>query len=230
MPRLPDVLQIGPFSAPTWPLAVLVGFFAWYSLSVRWAPRWGVDHGFVEDLLNRVLIGGLVGAKLVEVVRSPASFLASPRLLVSMPVGPLPLLGAVLGAAAWVFPLARRHWRTIPTALDALAAPFAAGLGVASLGVGDERSVLLAVGFLLTGGAVAALRGRAEFPGHLALGTCVLGSLVVVAADFVRPAPTLVGGVSVLQLAAGAVGLAAYGLALWMSRQICKAGEAGDSR
>ncbi len=222
MLKLPDVIQIGPFPVPTFPVALLAGFYAWHALSERSAGRCGLEKGWVGDLLYRLFIGALVGAKLFEVIRSPASFVASPRLLVSVPVGPLAVLGALLGAAAWMALAVNGRWRQLPRVADAVAAPLAVGLTIVASGSGDERSLPLAIGFLLVAGALMFLQRQGAFNGHTALAAVVLGSVVVVASDFFRPASALAGGLNPVQLVSAAIGGATYALALRLERALVK--------
>lgn len=214
MPKLPDVFQIGPFSLPTYPLGLMAGFYVWFSLASRLAGRRGVDRRLVEELVYRLAVGGFLGAKLMEVVRSPASFLASPRLLVSVPAGALPLFGALLGGILWTIPLLRGRWGQLPRVLDAISVPMAIGLGIASLGRADDWSFPLAGAFVFVAVALEGLRRQAAFEGHTALAGVILGCLALVAADFFRPVPSLVAGISLFQLVAALVGATAYGIAL----------------
>ncbi len=220
VPAVPDVLQVGPLALPTAPLALILGLALWYSLSLRSAERWKVDSALLEGLLNHLLVGVVAGAKLLEVARSPASFLGSPRLLLSVPKGNLPLLGALvgalLGAAIWATTGARGRGAVLPQALDAMAGPLAAGLAVADLGGGDARALPLFGGFLLAALALEVLRRQTTFAGHTALAAVVLGGLVMVAADFFRPGPTVVAGISLLQFIAALAGVAAYAAARWL--------------
>lgn len=228
MPRLPDVIPVGPFPLPTLPLALLLGAYLFLYLAGRWAKGWGLDRAWVDQVAYRALVGAAVGAKLAEVLRSPASFVASPRLLVSVPLGSLPLAAALLGAVLWAAPALRRHRSQWPRVLDAMAIPFGLGLSVAALGSGQAHSLLLAVALLLATGALAILRPQAAFHGHTALGAMVLGSLALVTADLFRPAPTLTGGLTTMQLWTAAVGLAAYLVALRLEARRRWAAEQGS--
>ncbi len=223
MPIIPDVIEIGPFPLPTFPLALLAGLYLWHALAIRQAAAWNLNRELVEEVLYRVMIGGVVGAKLVEVLRSPASFVSSPRLLVSVPTGTLPLLGALTGAVLWGAVALRRRWRMTPRVLDALTAPLLFSLGVMSAGSGGARALPMAAGFVLAGAALGGLRRQAAFDGHTALGGIVFGSLVVVASDFLRPSPILFGGLSALQVAAAFLGAGAYMAAVLLQRRFAPA-------
>jgi hypothetical protein len=219
MIRLPDVIQVGPFPLPVFPLLLMVGAYLWYSLSSRAAHRRGMDPGTVEEVVYRVLIGGVLGAKLPEVVRSPFSVLTSIRLLVAVPVGAAALMGLALGASFGLAYTMRGRCRQVPQTLDVIAAPLVLSLGLISLGIGDDRSVPMAIGMALAYTILRAIGNTAAFDGHEALAAVVLVSVVTVAADFLRPGPTLFGGLTSFQLVAGGLGIGAYALALfWGSR------------
>lgn len=219
MLTLPDAIQIGPLVLPTYPLALIAGFYAWYALAARSAQSWGLTRGQAEAFLTRVLVGALAGAKLMEVARSPVSFIESPRLLVAIPVGVLPLAGALAGAALWAGFGLRGRWHEIPRLLDNASAPLAVGLAIISLGSGESRALLLAAAHLGVAVALHLLRRQARFRGHLALAAVVFGSLVLVAADFARPAQALWGGVTLFQLLAATAGAAAYAAASLVQRR-----------
>lgn len=218
MIKLPDVIQLGPFPLPVFAVALLLSGYVWHSLAGRLAGRWGIDQALAEEFVYRFLVGALVGAKLAEVVRSPASFLASPRLLVSVPTGTLPVLAAVAGGALWACWPLRGRQRELPGLLDATAIPLTVGLAVASLGSGTEWSLPLTVGFMLEALALWSLRSQTQFPGQTALAAVVLGSLVFVASDFFRSVPTVTVGISQFQITAASVGFGAYALALRLAR------------
>lgn len=216
--KLPDALQLGPLPVPTAGLVLLLGCYVWYALAGRLARRWDLDPALVEDFLYRLLIGGLIGAKLLEVARSPGLVLANPISVLTFPRGSGALLGAVLGGGLWALPILLRHRRNLHRLLDGLAVPLSVGLAVMGVGLPDGRAIPVAIGFAAVALALWFLRDRTRFPGHLTLGFLVHGALVVVSADFFRYVPVVTAGLSTLQLWAAAVAAAAYGAALWFER------------
>lgn len=254
LPVLPDVVQWGPLRFPAGPFFTFLGTVLAYGLSVWRARRLrhgggtaepgptgdarGVsgtppaDPALVGSLLVRLVAGLWLGAKVADVLRSPASFTHSPRLLLTWPGGPTAGMGAVIGAMVLVGLLFRR-WREIPAALDVMATPVLLGLAVMALGLGDGRALPLALGMALAAVLLTALRRRTAFPGHLALGAVVLGGVTGVIADFFRPGAALPGGLNSLQLVLAAAAALAYGLAvaaeLALRRQKARGGEAGPA-
>lgn len=146
---VPPVLPLGPLALPTAPLLALLG-----AMGADWVVRRGAAPRveMTERLLSWLLGGALAGAMLGEILRSPSSFLASPRLLIAVPAGKWALAGALLGAGlglVWairrVEPVERR------SLLDQLGLPLLVGLAIAGLGSG-EAALLRAGGWLLGAG------------------------------------------------------------------------------
>lgn len=213
MPVLPDAIAVGPVVAPLRLLTLLAASLLAYHLAARRAVASGLDAAWADRLLFRVLAGAWLGAKAAEVVRSPTSFLASPRLLVSPPVGMAALAGAVAGAALLALPVLRGRRAQLPALLDAAAVPALLGCAVAGLGVGDGRALPLAGAFALAALVLWRLERQAAFPGHRFLGALVLGALAFVFGDLFRPAVGGYGGVSAEQAVALAAGAGAYAAA-----------------
>lgn len=211
---LPDALQLGPFVAPLRLLSLAAASLLVYALAVRRSAGSGLDAAWADRLLSRALAGAWIGAKGAEVLRSPASFLASPRLLISAPVGTVALLGAAAGVVLLVLPLLRGRKADLPALLDCAAVPCLVGAAVAALGVGDARALPLSGALALAALALWRLEPRAAFPGHRFLAAVVLGTLAFVFGDLFRPlADGGYAGVSGEQAAAFAAAAGAYAVA-----------------
>lgn len=193
---MPDAFRLGPLTLPLAPLALLLGGYLFYWLA----------GGEQERVTGRLIGGALLGAKLIEVLRSPLSFVGSPRLLIALPVGSWALLGALVGAVLWTAPLFWGRWRQLLPVADALTVPLLVGLAVASVG----GALPLAAGFGLAAGLAAYLRRLARAPGQMALAGVVLGATAFVVADFFRPAVSLYGGISPAQGIAAILALLGY--------------------
>ncbi|BDG61170.1 prolipoprotein diacylglyceryl transferase family protein [Caldinitratiruptor microaerophilus] len=220
---MPDVLVLGPFNIPTYGVSLIVGVLVFSALVPRLASTFSLGRAIAEEVASRAVLGLIVGAKLADVLRSPATFLARPRLLLALPRGPEPLIGALLGMVLFTLPVwwpARRHAVGL---LDIVAVPLLTMGAVVSAGSGGPRAVPLGLGFALAAAATYALRTRGRFPGHVALAAVVFGSLAVAAGDLLGPAPVSPFGVSGTQLAAGAAGGGAYVAALWLERRVGRA-------
>jgi len=134
------VIQIGPLALYAPALMLLAGAWAGAWLAEKEAARIGLPAERVSTLVLVGLIGGLIGARLGDVARSPSAYLADPLALLSPSPATLdPLTGLLVGAAAALAYLWRRGLPLRPT-LDALAPGLAAllvGVGLAHLASGD---------------------------------------------------------------------------------------------
>lgn len=214
MPVLPDAVSIGPFVAPTRLLTLFAATWLVHAWTSRRLARSGLEPEQADAVLTRALVGAWLGAKGAEVLRTPASFLASPRLLISPPVGVAAVVGALAGAFSLAGLAARRGRREdLLRLLDLAAVPLLAGGALTGLGVGDGRALPLALAFLAAALVLRALESQAAFPGHSSLAAIVLGGIAFVAADFFRPLSGGYAGVSGAQFAAFVLAAAAYAAA-----------------
>ncbi|HWI63578.1 MAG TPA: prolipoprotein diacylglyceryl transferase family protein [Symbiobacteriaceae bacterium] len=194
------------------PLAVtgLLGGLLAYWLTGFLARRAGADRDAVsaaQDIVPNLVIGGVLGAKLLYVLLDPQAYVANPLLLVIFPYGtwalPAGLAGGLL-AVAWGL---RRQpdWRRV---LDLVAGPLAVGLAIALVGWKAPGSWAFAPLVGVAGlGAIAA--------GPEAARTVVLVAGAIALADQARPA----GTVSPVQLLAAVIGTTAW---LWLRIQAKK--------
>ncbi len=213
MPFLPDVIQLGPFPLATVALTGLVGGALAYLLAGRMGGPAAVAAA-ASDLVLNLLLGGLIGAKMVYVALDPAAYVTNPALLLTFPYGPLALPGGAIGAlAAVIITLRSRPDRL--AVLDQAAVPLALGLAVAVAGWKAPGSWAFAPLLLAAALAAAALARSARSPGHRAAAAVTLVACGLVVADIARPDPGLAAGVSGLQLIAALAGTAAW----WWQRR-----------
>lgn len=134
------VIQIGPLALQAPGLLLLAGLWLGLWLAEKKAARSGVKPDDLYQLVFVALIAGILGARLVYVLRFPAAFLASPASLFSLNPGLLDPLGglAVGGVAAAIFGQRRRlaFWPVLDALTPALAV-LAVALGLAHLSAGD---------------------------------------------------------------------------------------------
>lgn len=208
MSFLPDVIMLGQFPLATVALTGLAGGLVAYLLAGWAARRQGAAPGGAQDVVLNLLVGSLLGAKLIYVILDLPGYLANPVTLILFPYGPLALpAGAVGGAAGVALGLWRRPRPDRVAALDAAAVPLLLGLAVALLGWKEPGSWSFAPLMALAGG-LAWWTG----PGRRLGGAVVLGACALVVADVTRPVAGLGGGVTLLQIIAALVGTGAW---LW---------------
>lgn len=71
-------LTVGPFAVPVAPMTILISLWVGLTLAERNAPRYGVNANHLYNLVFIALVAGVVGARLVYVVRYPGIFASSP--------------------------------------------------------------------------------------------------------------------------------------------------------
>lgn len=128
-------LWLGPIPIQVWGLFVALGFAVAIWLTVKRAPRVGVDPKDVIDVAALVLIAAFIGARLVHVfLYEPAYYLAHPGEIVKVWEGGLSSFGGFLGAilaAAWF--IRRRHIAFLPFS-DAVFGCLPIGYAIGRLG------------------------------------------------------------------------------------------------
>ncbi len=133
------ILQIGPLAVQTPGLALLAGVWIGLSVAERQAHRHGVSASDLYNLAFIGLIAGIVGARLIYVLRFWNAFAASPASILSINPGLLDPVGGLLagGLAALVYGQGKRMapWPTLDALTPALAVVMLAA-GVARLASG----------------------------------------------------------------------------------------------
>ncbi len=221
------ILQLGPLALPVPSLVLLLGVWIGLYLAGKYAPRFGVEPGLLENMVWIGLIAGLVSARLAYVARFPDAFAGNPLSALT----PRPIMldaqsGLLFGTLAALIYEQRKHVPFWP-ALDALTPAlmvFAAALGLSQLASGsafgspthlpwgiylwgESRHPTQVYEILATAAIAAALwpRGAA---GSRPAGTLFLTFLALTAAaqivivTFRGDSPAVFGGVRLAQVAA----------------------------
>lgn len=209
MPFLPDVIQIGSFPLDTTALTGLIGGLVAYLLAGWLARRAGAEPGGPQDVVLDLALGGIVAAKLVDLVLDPGGLLANPGTLLLFPHGPYVLpIGAVGGLLLVLWGLRRRSDRL--AILDQAAAPLVLGLAVALAGWKAPGTWAFTPLMLVAGLITLATLRSATAPGHRMGYAVILASCALVLADLLRPGVGGFGGISPLQLTAAILGTGAW--------------------
>jgi phosphatidylglycerol---prolipoprotein diacylglyceryl transferase len=124
----------GPLTLHTYGFLLAVAFVAGLWIANRQARRAGLDPARVTDMAVYVLIGGLLGAKLMLVLVERDFYLRNPREILSILQSGGVFYGGLLGALPVAWWYARRHgldgWRTA----DVMAPGVAIGQVIGRLG------------------------------------------------------------------------------------------------
>ena len=125
---------VGPITLHTYGVLLAIAFLAGLWVASRQARKAGLDPARITDMAVYVLIGGLIGAKLMLVVVEHDFYFHNPRELLSILQSGGVFYGGLLGALPVAWWYARRHalsgWRTA----DVLAPGVALGQAIGRLG------------------------------------------------------------------------------------------------
>ena len=134
------IIQIGPLALPAPGLLVLLGIWLGLSFAERFAPRHCIPGDRLFNLALTGLLTGLIGARLVYVLRYPAAFSANPMDIFSRNPGLLDVWSGVwiglLGSAIYLQRKKLPAWQTLDALTPALAV-FAIALSLSHLASGD---------------------------------------------------------------------------------------------
>ncbi len=131
----PVFLRLGPITIYTYGVLVAAGFLAALLLTLRQAPRFGVDKAFVWDWSFYVLLGAILGARLLYWVVERPSIRWDWRGIadVFLHAGGV-FYGGFLGAVLVSLWFLRRRGVSVWTAGDLVAAPLALGHAIGRVG------------------------------------------------------------------------------------------------
>lgn len=107
-------IQIGPFALHTYGLFVAAGFLLGIAWSMREARQRGLDPNLVSDLGFYIILGAILGARILYVLINPTYFWQNPQEIVMFWKGGLVFSGGAILATlfAMAFLKAKRqdHW------------------------------------------------------------------------------------------------------------------------
>lgn len=126
--------HLGPFTLHTYGVLLAIAFVAGLWIANRQARHAGLDPARITDMAVYVLIGGLLGAKIMLVIVEWPFYARNPRELLSILQSGGVFYGGLLGALPVAWWYARKHaldgWRTA----DVLAPGVALGQAIGRLG------------------------------------------------------------------------------------------------
>jgi phosphatidylglycerol---prolipoprotein diacylglyceryl transferase len=129
-------LHLGPLLLQTTGLALLLGIWIGLTFSEKEARRLEIQPDLIYNLVFYALLGGLVGARLIYVLRYLNAYLANPASLFSLNLNSLDPAGGLLIGILTAFVYGRWKGLALRPTLDALApglAVFMVALGVSHL-------------------------------------------------------------------------------------------------
>lgn len=132
----PKIVEVGSFALPTYGVLIAIGFLAALALSIRLAPRSGLDPDRVGSLALVLLLSAIAGAKVFMVIDEWGYYSANPDRLFSLAAlrsGGV-FYGGLLAAIAVAYYYTRRHRMPWLTTADTIVPGLAFGHAVGRLG------------------------------------------------------------------------------------------------
>jgi phosphatidylglycerol:prolipoprotein diacylglycerol transferase len=134
------VLQLGPLAIQTAGLFLLLGLWIGLSLSDKYCREFSIQPQALDQFFMLDLLAGVIGARLVYVIRYPQAFISSPLSLFSINPGLFDLFGGLACALIFALIYLQRKamdWYSVADALTPLGAVLAISIGFAHLADGN---------------------------------------------------------------------------------------------
>lgn len=130
----PILIHLGPFALSWYGLAVTAGILVGSWLTTREAQRRGLPAESVWDVMTWIIVGGLVGARLLFVLDRWPFFAANPSQILAVQNGGISIMGAILGGGLAGGLFLWRRGLSIRRFFDAAAPGVVLGMAVGRLG------------------------------------------------------------------------------------------------
>jgi phosphatidylglycerol:prolipoprotein diacylglycerol transferase len=130
----PVLVHLGPVAVSWYGLAIAAAIFVAFRLTVSEARHRGIDTVPLADLVIWVVIGGLVGGRLLHVIDRWSSYAADPMQVLMVQNGGLAIEGAILGGTLAGIIGARRLGLPVFRLSDAVAPGLILGQAIGRLG------------------------------------------------------------------------------------------------
>lgn len=130
----PVLFHIGSLEVRAWGLMVALGILAGALVASRLAKKDGLDEELIYDFVLYVVIAGIVGARLWEVIFSLPKYSSDPVSALKFWVGGLSIQGAVAGGLLFTIWFIKRHKIDFWHFADCLAPGLILGQAIGRLG------------------------------------------------------------------------------------------------
>lgn len=130
----PVLAHLGPIAISWYGLAVMAALAAGMWLTVREARRRQLPDGRFSDIAIWVVLGGVVGARLLHVLDHWHYYAAEPMRILAVQNGGLAILGAILGGSLAGAVAARRAGLPLLKSFDVVAPGLVLGQAIGRLG------------------------------------------------------------------------------------------------
>ncbi len=130
----PELIRIGSFALPTYGVLLAAGFLSALALLRKRAPRFGIAPDAAADVALWLLIGGLVGAKVLLIIVEWPRYVTSLAGLLELARSAGVFYGGLLGSLLTLVLLIRKHDLPFFSFLDAAAPSAVVGQAIGRLG------------------------------------------------------------------------------------------------
>ena len=130
----PILLHLGPLALSWYGLAIAAGILIGGWLTTGEAQRRGLPADSVWDVMTWIVVGGLVGARLLFVLDRWPFFAANPGQILAVQNGGISIMGAILGGGLAGGLFLRRRGLPIRRFFDAAAPGVVLGMAIGRLG------------------------------------------------------------------------------------------------
>ncbi len=124
-------ITIGPISVFYYGIVIALAIIAALYITTKLAKRQSIDSETIFDMATWLLVGGIVGARLYEVILELPYYLKSPQAIIQVWQGGLAIHGALLGGLLALLFFTRRRkinfWQLLSLALPGVAIAQAIG-------------------------------------------------------------------------------------------------------
>lgn len=130
----PILLEFGPLTVHTYGFFIALAFLAGMLWTMREAGQRGLPAQYVPDFSFYIILGSIIGARIMYVLLNPSYFLKNPLEALMFWKGGLVFLGGAIVATFLGYLFLRRKKQPVWPWLDALAPGLALGQAVGRLG------------------------------------------------------------------------------------------------
>jgi phosphatidylglycerol:prolipoprotein diacylglycerol transferase len=126
----PVLVTLGDFTLSTYEVAMTAAFLVAILLAYRRAPKDGIDQGLVLDVCLWIVIGSLVGARVLFILTKLDDYMRDPIEILKFWRGGLVYYGGVVGGVLAVYLVLRRRKQAFFPVADLLAPYLMLGYGI----------------------------------------------------------------------------------------------------
>ena len=130
----PELIQIGGFTLYSYGMALAVAMAAGFWVSARRASRFGFTSDDMFDAAMPIVIGGLLGAKILFLATNWGEYSANPWAILASIRGGFVYYGSLIGGALGAFAWLKRKKYPVLSFCDAVAPAVAVGQAIGRLG------------------------------------------------------------------------------------------------